>query len=271
MCWPSRTMSAGVTLLPKTLELAVVAEHRPIGPMVRWLTLNAPAIAHAARPGQFVHVKIGATNDPLLRRPLSIAAADAANGTIGLIYRITGRGTALLGKLLPGDTLDCMGPLGNGFDLACEQPLLVGGGMGLAPLVFLARQLCPRPVSVLMGGRSSAELFWQDIFSQTCRNIHITTDDGSLGLRGFTIDHLPALLSSGSYDMIFACGPRPMLEGVAREANIHGVPCQVSLEDHMACGVGACLSCTCAGTDGKRRKVCSDGPVFRAGEVFASC
>lgn len=264
-------MSAGVIPLPKTVCQAPVVENRVIGPMVRWLTLDAPAIARSARPGQFVHIRVGASSDPLLRRPLSIAAADAATGTIGLIYRIVGRGTALLGQLLPGDKADCMGPLGNGFDLAAQRPLLVGGGMGLAPLVFLARQLCPRPVSVLMGGRSLQEMFWQDTFGDTCRNVHVTTDDGSLGRRGFTVDQLPELLADGDYDMIYACGPRPMLEGVARQSNIHGVPCQVSLEDYMACGVGACLSCTCAGTDGKRRKVCSDGPVFRAEEVLRPC
>lgn len=257
--------------MPKTVELASVTGHRVVGPLVRWLTLKAPAIASAARPGQFLHIRLGETLEPLLRRPISIADADPATGTVSLIYRIAGRGTALLAKLQPGNEIDCMGPLGNGFDLSPRRPLLVGGGMGLAPLLFLARQLCPRPMSVLMGGRDSRELFWQDIFGDVCRSLHVTTDDGSLGLRGFTTDHLPSLLAGGEYDMIFACGPRPMLEGVARLAKAHGLPCQVSLEDYMACGVGACLSCTCAGTDGKRRKVCSDGPVFQAEEVLELC
>lgn len=222
----------------------------------------------AAKPGQFVHVRVGEGCDPLLRRPISIAAANASEGTVTLVYRIVGRGTALLAKLEKGATVDMMGPLGGGFDLAAKQPLLVGGGMGLAPLIFLARAFCPRPVTVLMGGRSQDELYWQSIFADACREIHITTDDGTLGRRGFTVDLLPELLAGCDFDAIYACGPRPMLEGVARLAKAHNIPCQISLEDHMACGVGACLSCTCAGTDGKRRKVCTDGPVFRAEEVL---
>ncbi|MDR3561068.1 MAG: dihydroorotate dehydrogenase electron transfer subunit [Negativicutes bacterium] len=254
--------------MPKTVEQALVLDHKTIGPLVQQMTLKAPDIARAAKPGQFVHVRVGGGHDPLLRRPLSIAAADADNGTISLIYRIVGRGTAQLGHLSYGDTVDCMGPLGSGFSLAAQRPLLVGGGIGLAPLLFLAQELCPHPVNVLMGGRSKEEMYWQHLFEDVCRNIHITTDDGSLGERGFTIDHLPALLAGGGYDFLYACGPRPMLQGVARLAKEYGIPCEISLEDHMACGVGACLSCTCAGTDGRRRKVCSDGPVFAAGEVL---
>lgn len=254
--------------MTKRVVLAEIAGHETIGPQVRRLTLRAPGLAGAARPGQFVHVRVNAGYDPLLRRPLSIADADPGRDTVTLIYRIAGHGTALLAERRAGESLDCLGPLGNGFGLDAARPLLVGGGIGLAPLVYLARALCPRPVELLMGGRSREELFWRDIFAGVCRNTHITTDDGSAGRRGFTVDLLPELLAAGDYDRIYACGPRPMLEGVARLAHRHGVPCEVSLEDHMACGVGACLSCTCAGADGRRRKVCADGPVFRAEEVF---
>jgi len=266
-----KIMLAEAIPLPKTVEQAVITEHQTVGPMVQWLTLRSPVIAKAAQPGQFVHIRVGRNYDPLLRRPISIAAANPAEGTISLIYRIVGRGTAELARLKLGEELDVMGPLGNGFDQACQKPLLVGGGMGLAPLLFLAQALCPRPVTVLMGGRTAQELYWQELFATVCQNIHITTDDGSLGRQGVTVDALPDLLASQAYDGVYACGPHPMLRGVARLAKAQGIACQISLEDYMACGVGACLSCTCAATDGTRRKVCTDGPVFSAQEVLELC
>lgn len=257
-----------VTPLFKTVTQAIVIEHFTLAPMVKRLTLGAPGIARVAKPGQFVHVRVGEGYHPLLRRPLSIAEVDREVGNITIIYRIVGHGTRLLAALPPGEFVDCMGPLGNGFDMNTERPLLIGGGMGLAPLLFLAKALCPKPATVLMGGRTKQELWWRNVFLGACRSIHVTTDDGSLGRRGFTIDLLPELLANCEYDRIYACGPLRMLEGVARLAKAQNIPCQISFEDHMACGVGACLSCTCAGTDGKRRKVCSDGPVFWAEEVL---
>lgn len=255
--------------MSRTVSKVLVREQKTIGPMVKCLIIEVPEIAKAAIPGQFVHLRINDTLAPLLRRPISIAGADGEAGTLTLIYRIVGQGTAMLAKLQAGDMVDCMGPLGTGFDLDCERPLLVGGGMGLAPLLCLAQALCPKPVTVLMGGRNREELFWQELFAEACRHTHITTDDGSLGRQGLTIDLLPELLAGGQFDRVIACGPKPMLAGAAKLAVEQKIGCQVSLEDYMACGVGACLSCTCAGTDGKRRKVCTDGPVFWAGEVFS--
>ena len=172
-----------------------------------------------------------------------------------------------MARLQPGDKIDCMGPLGNGFALTGKRPLLVGGGMGLAPLLMLAKAFCSRPATVLMGGRNEQELFWPNIYAAVCQNIHITSDDGSIGHHGFTVDLLPELLNRDAFDSIYACGPHAMLKGVAEAAACYNVPCQVSLEEYMACGVGACLSCTCESSSGKRHKVCTDGPVFWAGEV----
>ena len=231
------------------------------------LVVNAPEIAGSTRPGQFVHIRLTDTIDPLLRRPFSIADCDATKGTLTFIYRVIGHGTALMTKLKPGDTINCMGPLGNGFDVTAKRPLLVGGGMGLAPLLLLAKAFCSRPATILMGGRNEQELFWPELYAGICPNIHITSDDGSVGHHGFTVDLLPELLKQDKFDVIYACGPHAMLKGVAEVAAHYGVPCQVSLEDYMACGVGACLSCTCASTSGKRHKVCTDGPVFWAQEV----
>jgi dihydroorotate dehydrogenase electron transfer subunit len=251
----------------KTCATARVIEHSLIAGDVWKMVVAVPEIAGITKPGQFVHIRLTDALDPLLRRPISIADCDAAAGTLTLIYRVVGRGTALMTKFQPGDSLNCMGPLGNGFDLTASRPLLVGGGMGLAPLLLLARAFCSCPATILMGGRNKEELFWPDLYAGVCRNIHITSDDGSVGHHGFTVDLLPELLKQEKFDAIYACGPHAMLKGVAAIAAQAGISCQVSLEDYMACGVGACLSCTCASTGGKRHKVCTDGPVFPAGEV----
>lgn len=253
--------------MAKTCVKAKVIENSTIAGDVLKLLVAVPDIARITRPGQFVHIRLTDMLDPLLRRPISIADCDAENGTLTLIYRVVGRGTALMSKLQPGDTIDCMGPLGNGFTLTGQRPLLVGGGMGLAPLIMLAKAFCSSPATILMGGRNERELFWADIYAGVCPDIHITTDDGSIGHHGFTVDVLPHLLKSDKFDMIYACGPQAMLKGVSAVATQCNIPCQVSLEEYMACGTGACLSCTCASTSGKRHKVCTDGPVFWAREV----
>lgn len=256
-------------LLPKQVEIAVVVGQKDLAKGVKEMTLYAPGIASQARAGQFIHVKVVAKGSyPLLRRPISIAGIDKGKGLIKVIYRVVGMGTQLLADLQVQQKLDCMGPLGTGFTLQGERVLLVGGGMGLAPLLVLAEALCPRQMEVVMGGRTKEELFWQDAFQEICSNIHITTDDGSLGTRGITLDVLPSILEAGNYDMVYTCGPKIMMEKAYKMAKKFAVPCQVSLEEHMACGVGACLACTCETSQGTRKKICKDGPVFWGEEVF---
>ena len=252
--------------MPKIVEIATVIDNIRITDDVKKLVLSSPKIATQARPGQFIHLKIGGSYDPLLRRPLSIAEANSDKGTLGIYYRVVGRGTELMAQLKSGDMVDNVGPLGQGFDLNCKRPLLIGGGMGIAPLVFLTQELCPRPIEVVLAGRTNQEMFWQDCFARSCQDVHITTDDGSLGFKGNALAVLPNLLDK-KFDMIYVCGPKPMMSGVAKLASRAGIPCQVSLEEHMACGIGACLSCTCAAGDGTRKKICTDGPVFWAEEV----
>ncbi len=248
---------------------ARIVRNTEIGVNVKELVLYAPEIAVQAVPGQFLHVRVADSYYPLLRRPLSISGADRITGTVSTIYRVVGQGTACLAALSSKDSVDCMGPLGNGFVIHGQRPLLVGGGMGLAPLLFLAGALCPLPIEILMGGRTKEEMFWADMFHNKCDAIHITTDDGTLGSCGVTLDLLPDVLKSGAFDVIYTCGPRIMMEGVAKAAKTSNIPCQVSLEEYMACGIGGCLSCTCAGKDGARKKVCTDGPVFWAQEVIS--
>ena len=252
--------------MPKKIFKASIVKHSNLGPGVKKIVL-CTEWAEDFKPGQFVHVRIGKSYDPLLRRPISISDVDVTHHTITLIYRVVGKGTALLAQYAEGDMLDCMGPLGNGFRLEGTRPLLVGGGMGLAPLIYLARSLSACSPEVLLGGRTREELFWPKMFKDFCREIHMTTDDGSVGVKGTVLDLLPQLLTE-KYDMIYTCGPQPMMQGVAALAKEQHIPCQISLEKYMACGIGACLSCTCAAKDGKRRKVCTDGPVFWAEEVL---
>lgn len=251
----------------KFVELASILAHEPLIAGVYKLVLQSPRIAAACQPGQFVMLRQPWWTDPFLRRPLSIAGAVAEEGTVTLIYRVVGHGTELLEAARVGDRLDMMGPLGRGFALANGRLLLVGGGMGLAPLLFAAQRCCPAPVDVLAGGRTSDELFWVKLFQNVCDQVHVTTDDGSLGSCGTCVDALPQLLRHGGYEGVLTCGPRPMMKRVAELALAAGVPTQVSLEEHMACGLGVCLSCTCGAKDGGTRQVCKDGPVFPAAEV----
>ena len=254
--------------MPKLAIDTKIVEHNHISDNVKELVLSAPQIVEQAKPGQFIHLKITDGNDPLLRRPISIASVDLDKGLLTLIYRIAGKGTKKLATLKQGDIVNCLGPLGNGFDLNCQKPLLVGGGIGMAPLIFLAQRLVPCNIDILMGGRTKTEMCWHELFQDIVEEIHVTTDDGSLGTKGFTVDVLPDLLKTGKYDTIYVCGPHIMMEKVSAIAKEYNIPCQVSLEKHMACGIGACLSCTCQTNDGKRKKVCTDGPVFFAEEVF---
>lgn len=254
--------------MPKISADTEIITNKQIATDVYEVVVQAPEIAAQAKPGQFVHVAIkdGAT---LLRRPISISMLDKANGRLHLVYRIVGKGTAALAALTGGSIINCLGPLGRGFSLECQKALLVGGGVGIAPLRAVAAELGAEQADILMGGRTKEELFWQSMYEGLVKDIFITTDDGSLGTKGFTVTVLPELLASGHYDSVIVCGPEIMMKSAAKIAAKYNVPCQVSLEKHMACGIGACLSCTCESKDGTgRKKVCKDGPVFWAEEVF---
>lgn len=252
--------------MAKFREVACIISHKKLSESLRELVLSAPQIAVSAQAGQFVHVKID--EKQLLRRPISIAGADVQAKTITLIYKIIGKGTVELATKQVGDTLDLLGPLGRPFTIQGKKPLLVGGGIGTAPLIFLAQALCPRPATAVVGGRTAEEMVWPKILVEVCDRIQVTTDDGTCGRKGLCIDLLPDLLTQG-YDMVYTCGPKIMMEAVARAAKQAGVPCQVSLEEYMGCGLGACLSCTCsAATRKKRVKICTDGPVFFSDEVM---
>ncbi|CAK8724019.1 Dihydroorotate dehydrogenase B (NAD(+)), electron transfer subunit [Candidatus Electronema halotolerans] len=230
------------------------------------LTVHAPELAAVAAPGQFVMVRTAESLDPLLRRPFSIHSRNA-DGSLSLLFKVVGKGTALLAKVKVGDSLDLLGPLGRGFDLtAADQPVcLIGGGMGIAPLLFLAQEL-RGPKYALLGARNQEELApLAKLFAEIGCAVQLATDDGSLGHHGFIPDLLEAVLPE--VQQVCTCGPSLMMRSVVSISRQAGTSCQVSVETAMACGMGACLGCVMPGADGRQVHVCTDGPVFKAEEL----
>lgn len=238
---------------------------------VKRMVLKAPQIADIAEPGQFIHVKKEFSAN-FLRRPFGVADVDKAQGTITMIYRLVGKGTHEYAQMKQGDILSILGPIGNGFELKeskTGRPLLIGGGVGIAPLIYLARQLQGQKPILLIGGKTKDEVFWEKYLKEFADKIYITTDDGSVGFKGFTVQLLPQIFAENNIENIYTCGPMIMMESIAKFAYEQDVDCQVSLEKRMACGIGVCLGCTFEGKlTHKRRKVCTEGPVFPAREVF---
>lgn len=234
--------------------------------------LNAPQIAKAARPGQFVNIRITDTLDPLLRRPLSIHRVNGPK--IEILYEVAGRGTQILSEKKAGEYLDIIGPLGNGFTiLNTKCPLLVAGGMGVAPLLFLAEktgiQYPALRIQILIGAKTKKHIHCEKEFKELGCEVKVSTDDGSKGFKGRVSDLLKTLLSTIDYRLstIYGCGPKPMLKEIALISRERNIPAQISMEEHIACGIGACLGCAVETIAGYRR-VCKDGPVFEAQEII---
>ena len=225
------------------------------------------AAGQCIHPGQFVHIKCG--DGLLLRRPISVCfwRGGAAGGTIRIVFEVKGEGTGWLARRPVGHSVDVLGPLGNGFQTTPGPYLLVGGGIGAPPLYACACYTGGSSTAIL-GFRSKDRAILLNEFDSECIDVQIATDDGSLGYHGF-VDALvrQALEKERRCQGVLACGPKPMLRSVARAAAEFGVPCQVSMEERMACGVGACLGCAISMKDGTVKHVCKDGPVFRAEEV----
>ncbi|ADJ26218.1 Dihydroorotate dehydrogenase, electron transfer subunit, iron-sulfur cluster binding domain protein [Dehalogenimonas lykanthroporepellens BL-DC-9] len=243
---------------------AEVLANDSVMPGVFRLRLKCPAVASSARPGQFVMVSC---DNHLLRRPVSIAGADVAGGEISLLIASVGTGTAWLKERQSGDWLDVLGPQGNGFtiDEDSNKLLLVGGGMGIAPLNFLAEYAgrLRREVTLVLGART-AELLCPPGHLADTGECLLFTEDGSAGTAGRVTDCPDSHIATA--DQIFVCGPIPMYRALAQDARFTGRPVQVSLEVRMACGTGLCYGCTIK-TTGGLRQVCSHGPVFRMDEV----
>ncbi|WP_201781503.1 dihydroorotate dehydrogenase electron transfer subunit [Sporosarcina globispora] len=236
------------------------------------LTLQGELVHEMKDPGQFVHLKISEGYDPMLRRPISIAEILPDQSQFKMIYRAEGRGTAMLSKKSPGDYVDVLGPLGNGFPITeafgGETAMLVGGGIGVPPLYELSKQLESRGVKVIhvLGFQSASAVFYEEKFAQLGET-YIATADGSVGTKGFVTDVIERI--GFDFDILYSCGPTPMLK--ALETRYPHKNVYLSLEERMGCGIGACFACVCHTGDDpdgySYKKVCSDGPVFKAGEV----
>ena len=233
------------------------------------LAIDAPEIGREARPGQFVMVKVAEGPLPLLRRPLSIH--DAGEAGIELFFKVAGRGTEILSRKKPGDPLDLIGPLGKGFTVSDgmkgKRAFLVGGGRGIAPIYFLARELGARGVqaTVFYGGRRLVDIPLRDKFEKAGIELLSSTDDGSHGFSGLVTELVSRELERTKPDIVYACGPEAMMKSLASLAAKHGVPAEFSLESVMGCGIGACWGCVHRikneSGDGWT-KICEEGPVF---------
>ena len=213
--------------------------------------------------GQFVHIKCG--HSRLLRRPISIC--DWQENLLRVVFEVRGEGTEWLARRKAGDRLDVLGPLGHGFDVAAGSLLVVGGGIGAPPMLGCAKWTAGQSTAVL-GFRSADRAMLTEEFQKCCKDVLLCSDDGSLGQKGFVDAQVRAVLEKDkNFTAVLACGPKPMLKNVAAVAAEYGVPCQVSMEERMACGVGACLGCAIQMADGTMKHVCKDGPVFDAEEV----
>ena len=218
-------------------------------------------------PGQFAELRVDNTPSVVLRRPISVHSFDTENNEIGFLVQVVGDGTRWLASLKEGDKVNTLMPLGNGFTLpeGCSGcSLLVGGGVGSAPLYYLAQELKKRgcDFSLLIGARSAKDLYRRDAYEALGR-VEYTTEDGSLGEKGYVTNH--SMLAE-KFDRIYTCGPKPMMLAVAKYARENGIACEVSLENKMACGLGACLCCVEDTKEG-HKCVCTDGPVFSIDEL----
>lgn len=230
------------------------------------LVLYAPEIAEQAKAGQFVSLysKDGAN---LLPRPISLCEIDHESETIRLVYRVVGKGTKEFSALAEGDTVDIMGPLGNGFTLKDKRAILIGGGIGIPPMLELAKELnCEK--NIVLGFRNETFLL-EDL--EPRGEVYIASEDGKNGVKGNVLDAIREYEIKG--DIIYACGPTPMLRAIKEYAFANHMEAQLSLEEKMACGIGACLACVCQSAEVDdhshvhNKRVCKDGPVFDAREV----
>ena len=253
----------------KTREICTVVSQESIGAGIYSMWIQTDRIAADAKPGQFVSLY---TNDKskILPRPISLCEIDKENGRLHLVYRVTGQGTGTdeFSQMKAGDTIPVLGPLGNGFPQEGENVFLIGGGIGVPPMLEMAKQLnCEK--QIILGYRDE-NLFLRDEF-EAYGEVFVATEDGSVGTKGNVLDAIRE--QNLTADVIYACGPTPMLRAIKEYAAEKRIKCYISLEEKMACGIGACLACVCQSKDVDHhsnvhnKRICKDGPVFLAEEV----
>jgi dihydroorotate dehydrogenase electron transfer subunit len=264
----------------KNIKIKILLKEE-VAPNIFLMKLSAPSIAPEALPGQFIHIKCGEDNYHVMRRPISIHKIDKKRGEIYILFQVVGECTQLLAQKLVGDYLDILGPIGNGFNIFAESKkiMVVGGGIGVAPLLALVEEslIQGKEVRVLIGALKQELIIGEESFMKLGARVDVATDDGSYKYKGFVTDLLKEVFEEGWLpDQIFSCGPRPMLKKIVDISSDAHIDCQVSLEERMACGIGACLGCVCKikNKDKKHNKVeyeykriCIDGPIFEGSKV----
>lgn len=251
----------------KFKENAVIISQEEIAPGIFSIWLKTEQIAQHAKAGQFISIYCE-DGSRMLPRPISICEIDKNDGALHLVYRVAGKGTQEFSEKNTGMELSVLGPLGNGFPLKSKKAFLIGGGIGIPPILELAKQLdCEK--KIVLGYRNS-DMFLLDEFKKY-GSVYIATEDGSYGSKGNVLDAIRE--NDLEADIIYACGPTPMLRALKEYAAEKQMECWISMEEKMACGIGACLACVCkskevdAHTNVHNKRVCKEGPVFRAEEV----
>lgn len=247
----------------------IIAEKSAIARNIYSFTISCPEIAQVAVPGQFVHIRIGSFT---LRRPISICGIDPIKGTLRIVFEIRGEGTSAIADLNKGDVIDMLAPLGHGFTVNPDfkKVILIGGGIGTPPMLPLAKAYGEKAVAI-SGFRNASAVILQEDFAAAGAETILCTDDGSAGIHGFVTQPLEEFVRNGGVDAVFACGPTPMLKRITEICKENSVYCEISLEERMACGIGACLGCACKTKRNDEEyfaHVCKDGPVFKAEEVL---
>ncbi|MDO8525080.1 MAG: dihydroorotate dehydrogenase electron transfer subunit [Candidatus Omnitrophota bacterium] len=262
-----------------------ILQNTKMGERFYKIRIESAYLSKVSRPGQFIEVRCSDGVDPLLRRPLGVHRI--LESGIEMLYEVVGKGTEALAQRKAGEALDVIGPLGKGFDIRGmrgegRRTIIVAGGIGAAPLVALAERLAysveriayseKRKIYVFIGARTKSHILCEKEFKKAGAEVYVSTDDGSYGYKGFISDLLKEKLNAKRYSLnaiIYACGPTGMLKAVAKIAAAKDIPCQVSLEERMACGVGVCLGCPVkVRTQYEYKMVCKDGPVFNAEDII---
>ena len=261
-------------MLPQTMveqTVQIVSNERNTDLYFR-LVVRAPQIAPPVQPGQFAHIRILPLSDALLRRPFSIFQVEA--DTFSILYKVVGKGTEALSRMRSGEELSAIGPLGHGFTVpqpGGDTPLLVAGGYGMAAMYLLA-QRSPQKGTVFVGGRRRVDILCEKEFRSLGWDVRVTTEDGSHGEKGLVTQPLIAELKGGKAGRkLFACGPTPMLKAVGKIAEDFNVPAELSMDEHMCCGVGVCLTCVIpvkTNDSWEYQRTCTEGPVFDSRRVI---
>ncbi len=255
--------------MPKYIDTAKVISVIKLNNNYFILNLQVNNNVNEIKPGQFLELAVPNTSEVFLRRPFSIHDVDEKNNVIKLLIQVVGKGTRSLLNLRPNDNVNIIYPLGNGFKIEHlkHNALLIGGGCGVAPLLLLAKHLHKKniKIDILIGVKTTDDLIEIEEYKKY-GNIYITTEDGTIGTKGYVIHH-EIMQKLSKYELIFTCGPEVMMKAVAKRANENNIPCQVSLENTMACGIGVCLCCVTPTIYGNLC-VCTEGPIFNSKDLL---